>query len=173
MEGKGVLTRNHRQEGLCRAYIQAVAAQCGMSASTPYPDYGIDMTLNEIELSQGIHSESGYRLDVQAKSATRVGRVEGVIRYDLDLRSYDVLRRPAPGSPRMLVVLLLPRDESRWCSQTEDQLVLRHCAYWISLRGWSPSVNRRSVRLSIPAAQMFSPDALRTIMGRIKTGETL
>ena len=167
-----MLTRNHRQEALSRAYVQAIAAYCGMSVSVPYPDYGIDMTLNEIEIANGRRGESGHKLDVQAKSTTRASRAENTIYYDLDLRSYEMLRRSSRGSPRILVVFQLPRDESHWCNQTVEALILRHCAYWISLRGWPAIANRRSIRLSMGPEQVFSPDALRAIMDRIRKGET-
>jgi hypothetical protein len=165
-----VLTRNHRQEALCRAYVQAIAARCGMSCSVPSPDYGIDLTLNDIEEMGGGLAESGYKLDVQAKSATRAAVAEDAIRYDLPAQAYEVLRQPAVGCPRILVVLVLPRDEARWSGQTEEALILRHCAYWLSLKGHGPTANRRSVRVSIPRANVFSVEALHGLMARIKGG---
>jgi hypothetical protein len=167
-----LLTRNHRQEGLCRAYVQAIAARCGMSIGVANPDYGIDLTLNEIMVVGRHRSESGYKLDVQAKSVAG-GQTGGTcVRYDLDVRSYDALRHQG-RCPRILVVLVLPKDESRWTAQTEAGLVLRHCADWLSLRARGPSPNRRSVRLSIPRANVFSVEALQGIMSRIKAGEAL
>jgi hypothetical protein len=170
-EGTGLLTRNHRQEALSRAYVQAIAARCGMSVSTSYPDYGIDMSLNEIEISDHVRRESGYKLDVQAKATTRAGVTEDSVWYDLEVRSYDLLRASPVKNPRILIVLTLPGDESRWCSQNEQELVLRHCAYWLSLKGRPPSTNRKSVRVSIPRANLFSADAVRGILSRIKAGE--
>ncbi|HBI41408.1 MAG TPA: hypothetical protein DDY78_00945 [Planctomycetales bacterium] len=170
-EGTRLLTRNHRQEALSRAYVQAIAARCGMSISVPYPDYGIDMSLNDIEISNRTRSESGYRLDVQTKATTRAGVTEDSIQYDLQVRSYDLLRASPDKAPRILVVLALPGNESRWCSQNEEALILRHCAYWLSLKGWPPSTNRKSVRVSLPRANVFSMDAVRGIMNRIKAGE--
>jgi hypothetical protein len=165
-----LLTRNHRQEALCRAYIQAIAARCGMSISTPSPDYGIDLTLNDVASAGKYRFESGYKIDVQAKSMVQE-RVAGVtLRYDLDARTYDVLRQRDLGTPRVLVVLFLPRDEARWTAQTEQELILRHSAYWLSLQGSGPTGNRRSVRLSIPRGNLFSAEALRGMIRRIKEG---
>jgi hypothetical protein len=144
-----------------------------MGSSLPNPDYGIDLTLNDIEVRGEHRAESGYKLDIQAKSATRAVVVGTNIQYDLDVKSYEMLRHPAPGSPRVLVVLVLPKDEARWTAQTEDELILRHCAYWMSLTGSGPTTNRRSVRLLIPRANIFSITALRAMMDRIKTGEPL
>jgi hypothetical protein len=142
-----------------------------MSTSTPHPDYGIDLTVNDIEVAGRRRFESGYKIDVQAKSATRTNRTAAVIRYNLELTAYDLLRHASLGCPRILVVLLLPPEEARWTSQTDEALILRHCAYWLSLQGHGPTRNRRSVRLSIPRANRFTPEALRAMLTRVKTGE--
>jgi hypothetical protein len=168
-----LLTRNHRQEALCRAYVQAIAARCGMSWSVSNPDYGIDLTMNDIEAAGNRRVESGYKLDIQAKSTTRAGAADTYIRYELQVHAYEALRHPLPGCPRILVVLVLPRDEIRWSTQTEEELILRHCAYWLSLKGRGATTNRRSVRISIPRVNIFSVEALQGIMSRIKTGEEL
>lgn len=168
-----MLTRNHRQEALCRAYVQAIAARCGMSSSVPSPDYGIDLTINDIEMRGQRRAESGYKLDVQAKSTTRADKASTAIRYDLDVRAYDTLRHPRPGCPRILVVLLLPAEESQWSTQTEDELILRHCAYWTTLKGMPATTNRRVLRVHIPRANVFSVAALQGMMKRIKEGEEL
>jgi Domain of unknown function (DUF4365) len=165
-----MLTRNHRQEGLCRAYVRAITARCGMSISEPSPDYGIDLTLNDIAVAGNRRFESGYRLDVQVKSSVRTAAGAIDVKYDLDLPAYELLRQPGVGCPRILVVLLVPRNETQWTAQTEDELLLRHCAFWLSLKGRGATRNRRSVRLVLPRANVFSVTALRKIMHRIKTG---
>jgi len=169
----GVLTRNHRQEGLSRAYVAAIAARCGMSWSSPRPDYGIDQTLNDIVAYGDYRAESGFKIDVQAKSATRAHLTATHVKHDLERRAYDILRETAVGTPRILVVLVLPKDESLWVAQTEQELTLRHCAYWISLRGVAPSTNRRSVRVEVPRANVFSANTLQELMRRVKRGEPL
>lgn len=144
-----------------------------MSTSLPNLDYSIDLTINEIVAVGNRRIESGVKVDVQAKSAVGA-RVEGThVRYDLEARAYEALRQPAPRVPRILVVLLLPAHESLWTTQTEDELVLRSCAYWLSLKGQGPTSNRRSVRVLIPRANLFSVEALQAIMGRISAGEAI
>jgi hypothetical protein len=93
-EDGNVLTRNHRQEGICKSYITAVASRCGMGWSVPHPDYGIDLTLNDIESYDDSLAESGYKLDVQGKSATRTQLTVTHVKYDLERRAYDLLRQP-------------------------------------------------------------------------------
>ncbi len=165
-----MLTRNHRQEALSRAYVQAVAACCGMSSSTPLPDYGIDLSLHDILLVSGRRVESGCKLDVQAKCTTRASVQRDHVRHDLEVASYNALSLVTAGCPRILVVLVLPAKEADWCSQTEQELVVRHCAYWLSLRGREPTTNRKSVRVLLPRSNVFSIKALKGIMERLKQG---
>src|SRR5262249_25712094 len=137
-----VLTRQHRQEALSRAYVQAVAAQAGMNLTLRTTDYGIDLTLHDFLVRGRRRSESGFNLDVQAKSTTAANLDEGSVKYDLDVRTYETLRHPRAGTPRLLVLLVLPEDEADWLRQTEEELLLRRCAYWLSLQGRPAVANR-------------------------------
>jgi hypothetical protein len=168
-----VLTVQHRQEGLSRAYVQAIAAHCGMSSSSPTPDCGIDQCLHEIILVGSARIESGYRIDVQTKSTTLAHVDPTHVRYDLDVATYDLLRYPEAGCPRILVVLVMPEDESQWLIHSEEQLILRRCAYWLSLKGARPTTNRRTVRIKIPRPNVFSVASLRGMLDRIKLGEKI
>lgn len=168
-----MLTRNHRQEVLCRAYLQAVAGRCGMSCTFRDLDYGIDATHVEIRRRNRRLVESGFRLDVQAKSTTVASLTKSSITYDLSAKNYEDLRDPEVGCPRILVLLILPEEEDDWLEQTEDHLLIRRAAYWLSLRGLGPSDNERSVRLSIPRTNLFSAASLMTLVNRIHAGEIL
>jgi hypothetical protein len=165
-----MLTVQHQQEALSRAYIQAVAARCGVSSSIPTPDYGIDLTLHGIAVVGQRRIESGHKLDLQAKCTTLAHLSADHVHYDVPVRDYDCLRLDIAGTPRILVVLVLPGEDADWFSQTEEQLVLRRCAYWISLKGSPATTNRKSLRLQIPRANAFSVTALQSILDRIRQG---
>lgn len=168
-----MLTRNHRQEVMSRAYVQAIAGRCGLTCSLRDFDYGIDLTLHDIRRRGHRHMESGFKLDIQAKSITTRNLVAATVAYDLDVKNYDDLRETQVGCPRILVLLVLPEDEAQWTEQTEDHLLLRHGAYWLSLRGRGPTVNQRSVRVMIPRANLFSVQALESLMGKVRRREPL
>ena len=68
---------------------------------------------------------------------------------------------------RILVVLFLPQDAGRWLELTEDQLVLRRCAYWASLRGAPEATANTGVTVKLPKAQVFNPERLTEIMRRL------
>ena len=165
-----MLTRSHRQEALSRAYIQAIAARTGLATSIPTPDYGVDLTLHGIAILGSRRIDSSYKLDVQAKSTTQARQTLEHVGYDLAKKDYDCLRLVGAGTPRILVVLVLPVREADWVSQTEEQLVLRRCAYWLALKGQPPRRNRRTVRVRIPLRNRFSIEALKALMDAISKG---
>lgn len=168
-----MLTRNHRQEALSRAYIQTVAARCGMSCSFRDFDYGIDVTVHEIKRRGGHYAESGISLDIQAKSACGPCPAEEAVAYDLTVKNYEDLRDPANPKPRILVLLVLPEEEAEWTTLTEEQLVLRRCAYWLSFWGSPATKNKDTVRVSVPRKNLFSVEALQHLIALIRAGEQL
>jgi hypothetical protein len=165
-----LLTVTHRQEALSRAYIQAVASKCGMNCSFREFDYGIDVTLHEITRRGNRYVESGFKLDIQAKSSINVIFGETIIKYDTEKKNYNDLRDPNVGTPRILVLLALPELENDWAFFSEDNLVLKKCAYWATLKGLVASPNQSTVRVSIPRSNCFHAVALLGIMERIRAG---
>lgn len=165
-----MLTVQHRQEALSRAYIQAVAAKCGMSCSFYDFDYGIDMTLNEVSLRNNRYVVSGFRLDVQAKSTTNAQIKNGVITYKLDIKNYDDLRMTEVGCPRILVLLLLPETEDHWLRLNHMKLTMRKSAYWLLLRGRKRSANKSKISIRIPTSNLFSASRLSLMMQNIRRG---
>jgi len=67
---------------------------------------------------------------------------------------------------------VLPADETQWLSLSEDELILRRCAYWLSLTGRRATTNRRSIRLRIPRSNTFTVESLPDILARSKVGRT-
>ncbi len=54
--------------------------------------------------------------------------------FPLPIKNYNDLRVEAV-IPRILIVLLMPEADALWMSQSEEELCLRRCAYWLSLEG--------------------------------------
>lgn len=168
-----MLTRNHRQEALCRAYVQAVSAHAGLAYSVPVPDYGIDLCLRTIEVRGNRRTDISHQLDVQLRSTTRAVQKEEHISFDVDVDTYDSLRDPEAGVPRVLIVLVLPADEAEWITQSPSELAIRHCAYWLSLRGLPATAAQRTCRIAIPRSNVFSVAAVRDIMQRVRERKDL
>ena len=159
-----MMTQAHRQEALCRVYVQAVAAQAGLLWGKPEPDYGIDLSLRSVTRQESRRRDAGVQIDLQLRSTTRAVVTDTEIRYDLDVQTYNDLRDANCRCPRLLVVFLMPAEETRWLSQSPDELTLRHCAYWISLRESPPTTATRTIRIAIPLTNIFSVDAVRRLL---------
>ena len=166
-----MLPRNQRQEALSRAYAQTIAARAGVVSSKPDPDLGIDLCLRAVLQIGNVYQDAGVQLDVQLRSTTRAAETPAHIAYDIDVRTYDFLRTAPAMCPRILVLLVLPEDEADWLSQSVDELIVRRCAYWHSLRGAEPTTATSSRRIFIPREQVFSVEALQGFMGRLMKGE--
>ncbi len=166
-----MLPRNQRQEALSWAYVRAVAAQAGVLCSAEEQDFGIDLSLRGVEIRGRQYWGTGPRLDLQVKSTTQDEiRADSVV-YDLEVRAYNILRESSWPRPRILVLLVLPQDEDAWLAQSADELVLRRCAYWMSLQGAEPTTARTTIRVTIPSNNRFSVAAIRAIMERLEKGE--
>ncbi|TMQ03035.1 MAG: DUF4365 domain-containing protein [Deltaproteobacteria bacterium] len=50
-------------------------------------------------------------------------------------KNYDDLRHTDYVTPRILVVVFVPEQVADWTTHTEQELTMRYCAYWASLRG--------------------------------------
>ena len=155
-----------REEALSRAYVRAVAAFAGYTISEEDFDRdGIDLRIH----AGGWLSPS---VGLQLKATMRLGepRQDGSYRYDVPIKNYRRLIRPSQV-PRYLVVLSLPASEDDWLTVSADELVIRRCAYYISLLGRPESINRYTERVRLPAENRFDPDALRVLLERSRRGD--
>ena len=87
-------------------------------------------------------------------------------------KNYDDLRTDTMV-PRILIVVLMPKDNADWLTQTEEELCLRQCAYWASLEGQPPTSNTASVTVQIPTSNIFSTKQLIDLMQKAERGEAL
>ena len=152
------------QEQFSKAFILALAALAGCVAAAPVPDVdSIDWTLS-------CRLPRRPKLDLQVKS-TRAGPLAAArLPYALKRKNYDGLSLPDLLAPRLLVLVIVPEDPAQWLSCSAEQLVLRHCAYWLSLAGAPPTDNERTVTNQVPRANLFTVESLSWLMHTIDEG---
>lgn len=140
---------NTRKERFSVAYINAVATRAGYQMVEPPVDRdSVDGVLM---------GDSGRRprIEFQAKATSRdLIRGERVA-FPLSIKNYDDLRADVQ-TPRILIVVLMPDNETEWLAQTDEELCLRCCGYWLSLADRPPVVNSDNVTVHIPLANVFS-----------------
>jgi Domain of unknown function (DUF4365) len=74
---------------------------------------------------------------------------------------------------RILIVMFLPTNANEWLIINENELILKKCAYWVSLRGAAASTNGTGETVYIPKTQIFNTESLLDICARLSRKEVL
>lgn len=156
---------NLRKAQFSLAYIRAVSTVADCQVIIPEVD--TDSVDGQIRGPLGIR----HSLYFQAKSSTTATISGDEVRYSLRRKDYDALRQ-ADAPVHILILMLIPLDESDWISQAESDLCLRKCAYWLDLRGMPESSNRRTVAVRIPRGQVFDSVQLLGLLDKARGGDS-
>ena len=161
-----LLTDPDQKEALSLVYAKAVATRAGFLTSVPEPDR------DSVDLRIQAGGPRRPALELQLKATVNLGEPQaGVLSFPLSIKNYNDLRIPTQ-TPRLLVLLELPKDEVRWMTVTAEELVLRRRAYWLSLQqGHDEVVGQQTVTVHIPEHNLFDVEALRTLIEQSRNGE--
>jgi hypothetical protein len=155
------------------AYVEAVASVAGCAVTIPQ----VDLQSEDLVLRQP--AEDGrpvdYRLAVQVK--TNAGEVVSGddLSYRLPVKNYKDLCIPRAELiiPRILVVVRVPKAVEDWLDQSDKELAVRHCAYWVSIAGEPEPDTSSTKTVRIPQSQRFNPSSLERMMKTVAGGGTL
>jgi len=171
------LTHNDIESELSYAYLHAVAAHAGascISAPRTMDGNGIDAMLTAWGPFDGGGPLEEVDLKIQLKAtsvspATRNGHISYFVK---GADRYEDLRQESLHVHRLLVVHFLPNNIADWLAIDEEQLLLKKCAYWVSLRG-APDPERTGKMIHIPQRQRFDTANLRHIFATLSRNEKL
>ena len=161
-----MLTRADQKERLSLVYVKALAARAGFTTS----ERGLDRDSIDVSIHGGEPQHPALDLQLKATATLGAGRNGCRSFPSLKIKNYDDLRCPTQ-TPRLLVVLELPQEESRWMMVTPEELILRRRAYWLSLQGEGGVPNKTTVTVHIPEGNRLDVEALQTLMERSRKGE--
>ncbi len=168
-----MMTQQHTEEDLSRAYVLAVSAHAGYLVHFyDGHDYGVDGSINEVTSLNNHFHESGFSFDFQLKSSVKWKETEQSIDYDLDVDTYDYLCERAKNSsnPIILIFLALPESYTEWLHISDDQLIMKKACYWVKVDG-IPSDNKSSKRVYFPKKQIFNVENLQLLFQELTTGD--
>jgi len=163
---------------LSYAYLHAVASKAGMAcapAGRHEDNNGVDAQVT----AWGPFVNGGYLTEVtmkiQLKATVAVPTDNGThLSYPLHgIERYNDLRSNTLGVPRFLVVLFLPSMDTDWLVHSVDHLMLKRCAYWVSLRNAPESVNSTATTVYLPKAQIFGPAQLVNLAAQLSHGTSI
>ena len=173
-----MLTDQNIEAELSYAYLHAVASRVGFSCeyrNRHLDGAGVNATITEDGRRLADDSVlTSFSVDLQLKATYReLPEQDGRISYFLSIPHYNKLRLEEVAAPRLLVVMRLPRHAEEWLQITEDALIAKRCAYWVSLRGASASTNDESQTVYVPRENLLSPRGLTNVMARFSRLEVI
>lgn len=173
-----MLTLQNIESELSYAYLHALASRAGFECTYSgrhHDSAGIDAVVREDGRRLANDSVlTSFEVHIQLK-ATFQPPVEqdGKYSFSLDVQQYNKLRHARVQSPRLLVVMYLPANVDEWLRHTEDGMMSKRCAYWVSLRNASDSVNSTTQTVYLPRRQFLSADSLTELMTQFSRREEI
>jgi hypothetical protein len=168
-----MLTENDIKEELSYAYVHAIASRAELACQVVRKDRdSIDL---HIRARGRLHPESTVmspELAVQLKASVIDPLPDGAFDFRLTRKNYDDLRLRSMV-PRILVLFVMPRDPATWVAMSEEELVLRRCAYWRSLCGLPDSQNEKYQEVRIDRKNVFSGEALHHLLMKASREEEI
>ena len=160
-----------REDVFSFAYVVAIIGSAGYNFGRDY----LDRDSEDLYVKHRTSSDFipyYKRLGIQTKCTFSCkANEQGLIPFRLKRKNYDDLR--TTSEPHVLVVVTVP-DEMQGCTEFgTDHLLLRHRAYWVSLRSYPPlrSDDQASVTVQVPISQEFTVNSLHQLMAMIAQGK--
>lgn len=145
----------HQKEWFSRAWVVAAASAANFTYNIEKDDNrGVDMSVH-----QDVHT-----VDFQLKATSHPERQGDNLVFDLDVRTYNLLRVTNRSGYGVLVLAVMAGDTEEWVEITDSQTTLRYAAYYLPLMGLPPTDNAETIRLKIPLANLLTTEAMRLLM---------
>lgn len=165
MTGRSRVAQNPEQGDFGEQWLEAVAAGCDIIHGRPGT---LDLEKADVELTlRGIHNGTyNPSVKVQVKTidiAALRAKSESEYAYDLDLVTYDVLRREDHSTRRILAVIGVEAPGRRVRLHEEGTLLVGFGA-WVSLEGAPASENRAQQVITLPLINTLDPSGLERML---------
>ena len=166
---------NLQKEDFSLAYAIAVCAAAEYTVQFKRRDIG------SVDISVHPFDRDWPQISLQLKCTAEWELFDGTgnttpdteISYDLPVKNYEELRNSTVGIQKALVLVVVPRDFKQWLLQSEKNLTLHHCGFWMCLQNMPPTTNLYTQRIKIPKRQVFGVDALKDLMAQVEQGKNL
>lgn len=163
-----LMTIDQQKEQFSLAYVRAVAAAaCVAVTQPPVDDDSVDLIFHQKGTGTVFRSPI---LEAQVKCTEAATIHPAHIAYPLKLKNYNELRPTNLMAPRILIVVLVPDLLPDWLNHSEQELAMRRCGYWLSLRGMPAVPNTTSVTVHLPRINQFTVVQFQAMMARIGRG---
>ena len=170
-----MMTDEHIKEAISLRYIELIAAYNGYNTSVQSNDYGEDLSIVEvgyrIENGHERRSNTGREIKIQLKATTVNSIIEtgNIIKYDLEAKNFnDLIERKDSAYPLILIVFILPKDKENWVSISNEELVVKKCAYWyFPENSETTTENTSTKRIEISKNNLFNTNTLTELISTL------
>jgi hypothetical protein len=153
------------------AWLRAVAAGSGLLHGRPT---SLDLEKADVELVRRGPWAGAWNptVKIQVKTTVELREEDGHYVYDLDVATYNVLRRLNETVRRILVVFRLPKNGEK-VRLLKNGTLLAGCGAWVSLEGCPATSNTASHVVRLPVANTIDRSGLDRMLamhgGRFST----
>lgn len=152
------------QERFSAAYVKLMCAAAKINYSEPKTDNeSIDIEL----IGKGFNGKwKKPRVLAQLKCTSNFKYIDmenQELSFPLPLKNYNDLRE-TDDLPKILIVVLCPKDHFEWLEYSALQTKVRFSGYWLSLEGFPAVKNTTTVTVKIPFSQAFNNLTLIELM---------
>jgi hypothetical protein len=156
-----------KQEQLSLAALHAVCAKAGLGykcSARIQDNWGWDAHADVFERLDPESVLTDFKIKFQLKATRQTLTLKnGRLSFPIEVSHYNRLRASGRSdAPTYLVVFHLPGSEADWLECTPEQLVLRRCLRWVSLRN-APETANQTITVYVPEKNVLTPDALREL----------
>jgi hypothetical protein len=154
---------NSLQGDFGETWLRAVAAGCDLLHGRPTT---LDLVKADVELVRmGLWSGTwNPTVKAQVKTTVELREDGDDFVYDLDVETYEVLRRDNESVRRVLVVIRMPRRAEK-VRLLRSGTLLNGRGAWVSLEGFPPSSNTSKVAVRVPKANTLDRVGLERLLG--------
>lgn len=146
-----------QKERFSRAWVIAAASAADFTYDIVTDDVrGVDMTVQSLE----------HTLDFQLKATSKPDLKDGHLNFDLDVRTYNLLRSTTRTGYGVLALVVVGDDTNDWHKMDSQGTELTHAAYYLPLYGEPEVMNSSTVRLKVPTTNLLTADAMKELMGK-------
>lgn len=173
------MTEKVIMEELSKSFLETIANRQGYFNSTSR-DYGTDLTIRKANLCpfRKRYLTSGKAVDIQIKAVSQKyvkyldDDSKDIIKYSLEVKNYNdlVVRANENGKfiPLILAVFVIPDDKLNWVTLSEEELIIRKCAFFYEIDPFATeSGNKSAVTINIPKSNRIGLDFYNNIFNTL------
>lgn len=174
-----LLSDNNIKSELSYAYLHEVAARAGIeccNAGRHSDDAGVDAMLRAVGRLRDDSVLTNFTVEIQLKATSQTPRERNNhYAFDMKVPHYEKARSTTRGQVLLVVVLFLPNDPTEWLRCTEEGLIAKRCAYWVSLLDAPASTSKPDSTqvIYLPKANVLSAESLGEVMCRVSRQERI